>query len=140
MKSILKKSRLSSMTFSVPCREAPRTVSGAGWPLHGRHRRLAVFHFREYLLSGVPHQGRQERNVRYSHHGRAAGTGAQEVMCLLDRWGIGVSQVIGVGGRDLSAAVGGTMACEAVHALDASPAPSSSCWSPNPPTPRWPGR
>ena len=65
----------------------------------------------------------------------AAGTGAQEVMCLLDRWGIGVSQVIGVGGRDLSAAVGGTMACEAVRALDADPAPRSSCWSPNPPTP-----
>ena len=40
----------------------------------------------------------------------AAGTGAQEVMTLLDRWGIGVSQVIGVGGRDLSAQVGGLMA------------------------------
>jgi len=52
----------------------------------------------------------------------AAGTGAQEVMSLLDRWGIGVSQVIGVGGRDLSAAVGGLMAAEAVRALDADPA------------------
>ena len=51
----------------------------------------------------------------------AAGTGAQEVMALLDRWGIGVSQVIGVGGRDLSAAVGGLMAAEAVRALDADP-------------------
>jgi FdrA protein len=51
----------------------------------------------------------------------AAGTGAQEVMSLLDRWGIGVSQVIGVGGRDLSAAVGGLMAAEAVRALDADP-------------------
>jgi len=51
----------------------------------------------------------------------AAGTGAQEVMSLLGRWGIGVSQVIGVGGRDLSAAVGGIMACEAVRALDADP-------------------
>ena len=49
----------------------------------------------------------------------AAGTGAQEVMTLLDRWGIGVSQVIGVGGRDLSAGVGGLMAREAVRALDA---------------------
>jgi len=52
----------------------------------------------------------------------AAGTGAQEVMTLLDRWGIGVSQVIGVGGRDLSAAVGGLMARDAVRALDADPA------------------
>jgi FdrA protein len=51
----------------------------------------------------------------------AAGTGAQEVMSLLDQWGIGVSQVIGVGGRDLSAGVGGLMACEAVRALDADP-------------------
>ena len=52
----------------------------------------------------------------------AAGTGAQEVMSLLDQWGIGVSQVIGVGGRDLSAGVGGLMAAEAVRALDADPA------------------
>src|SRR5205823_795960 len=52
----------------------------------------------------------------------AAGTGAQEAMTLLDRWGIGVSQVIGVGGRDLSADVGGLMARDAVRALDADPA------------------
>jgi FdrA protein len=52
----------------------------------------------------------------------AAGTGAQEAMTLLDRWGIGVSQVIGVGGRDLSAGVGGLMARDAVRALDADPA------------------
>jgi len=52
----------------------------------------------------------------------AAGIGAQEVMSLLDRWGVGVSQVIGVGGRDLSAGVRGLMACEAVRALDADPA------------------
>jgi len=51
----------------------------------------------------------------------AAGTGAQEVMTLLDRWGVGVSHVIGVGGRDLSAAVGGRMAACAVRALDADP-------------------
>jgi FdrA protein len=52
----------------------------------------------------------------------AAGTGAQEAMTLLDRWDIGVSQVIGVGGRDLSADVGGLMARDAVRALDADPA------------------
>jgi FdrA protein len=51
----------------------------------------------------------------------AAGTGAQEVSALLDRWGVGVSQVIGVGGRDLSAEVGGRMAAAAVRALDADP-------------------
>jgi FdrA protein len=39
----------------------------------------------------------------------AAGTGAQEVACLVDAAGAGVSHIIGVGGRDLSAEVGGTM-------------------------------
>ena len=48
----------------------------------------------------------------------AAGTGAQETMTLLDRWGSGVSHVIGVGGRDLSAEVGGLMAEAAMEALD----------------------
>lgn len=51
----------------------------------------------------------------------AAGTGAQEVMALLERWGVGVSHVIGVGGRDLSDAVGGRMSRLAVRALDADP-------------------
>ena len=48
----------------------------------------------------------------------AAGTGAQEVMTLLDRWEMGVSCVVGVGGRDLSSGVGGLMAADAVRALD----------------------
>jgi FdrA protein len=44
----------------------------------------------------------------------AAGTGAQELMSLLDRWGVGLSCVIGLGGRDLSAAVDGRMAKAAI--------------------------
>jgi FdrA protein len=51
----------------------------------------------------------------------AAGTGAQEMMTLLDRWEIGVSCVVGVGGRDLSTGVGGRMAADAVRALDRDP-------------------
>jgi FdrA protein len=51
----------------------------------------------------------------------AAGTGAQEVMVLLDRWGEGVSHVIGVGGRDLSERVGGRSARLAMQALDRDP-------------------
>jgi FdrA protein len=39
----------------------------------------------------------------------ASGTGIQEVTCLLDAAGVGVSHAIGVGGRDLSAEVGGLM-------------------------------
>ena len=39
----------------------------------------------------------------------AAGTGAQECACLLDAAGVGVSHIIGVGGRDLSSDVGAIM-------------------------------
>jgi FdrA protein len=51
----------------------------------------------------------------------AAGTGAQEAMSLLDRWGVGISCVIGLGGRDLSGAVDGRMAKAAIAALQADP-------------------
>lgn len=49
----------------------------------------------------------------------ASGTGAQEAACLLDAAGSGVSQLIGVGGRDLSAAVGGLMTRAALRRLAA---------------------
>ncbi len=65
----------------------------------------------------------------------AAGTGAQEAMSLLDRWGEGVSQVIGVGGRDLSAQVGGRMAALAVRALDRDPATEIILLVSKPPAP-----
>lgn len=51
----------------------------------------------------------------------AAGTGAQEAASLVDRWGVGVSHVIGLGGRDLGAAVAGRMALASVRALVADP-------------------
>ena len=49
----------------------------------------------------------------------ASGTGLQEVSCLLARLGRGVSHGIGVGGRDLSQAVGGRMTLAALDALEA---------------------
>jgi FdrA protein len=52
----------------------------------------------------------------------AAGTGAQEAMSLLDRWGVGVAEVLGVGGRDLSRAVGGSMTMQAIGHLERDPA------------------
>ncbi len=52
----------------------------------------------------------------------ASGTGAQHLTCLLDDAGIAVSHVIGVGGRDLSAAVGGRSTMTALRMLDADPA------------------
>lgn len=47
----------------------------------------------------------------------ASGTGLQAVSVALDRLGNGVSQMIGTGGRDLSAAVGGTTAHRALDRL-----------------------
>ena len=65
----------------------------------------------------------------------AAGTGAQEVMSLLDRWGVGVSHVIGVGGRDLSPEVGGLMAESAIRALDADEGTQTILLVSKPPSP-----
>ncbi|HEV7193843.1 MAG TPA: hypothetical protein VGN35_11640 [Jatrophihabitantaceae bacterium] len=65
----------------------------------------------------------------------AAGTGAQEAMTLLDRWGAGVSQVIGLGGRDLTASVGGRMAIAAVTALREDPATDVILFVSKPPSP-----
>jgi succinyl-CoA synthetase alpha subunit len=47
----------------------------------------------------------------------AAGTGLQEVSTLLARHGVGISQAIGTGGRDLKKEVGGIMMLEALKAL-----------------------
>jgi len=52
----------------------------------------------------------------------ASGTGIQEVTCLLHQAGVGVSQVFGVGGRDLKADVGGVMTLEAIGRLAGDPA------------------
>lgn len=65
----------------------------------------------------------------------AAGTGAQEAAALLDRWGAGVSHVIGLGGRDLSAAVGGRMALTAIEGLLADPATEVILLVSKPPAP-----
>jgi FdrA protein len=65
----------------------------------------------------------------------AAGTGAQEAMSLLERWGVGVSQVIGVGGRDLSSEVGGRMAAAAIAALREDPATEVILFVSKPPSP-----
>jgi FdrA protein len=51
----------------------------------------------------------------------ASGTGAQQLMCLLDAAGTGVSHCLGVGGRDLSGAVGGRSTRAALALLDEDP-------------------
>lgn len=54
----------------------------------------------------------------------ASGTGSQEVSVLLHEAGIGISQLIGTGGRDLSREVGGIMFLDAFDALEADPCTS----------------
>ncbi len=51
----------------------------------------------------------------------ASGTGIQEVSCLIARGGRGISQAIGVGGRDLWEEIGGISTLMALDALDADP-------------------
>jgi FdrA protein len=52
----------------------------------------------------------------------ASGTGLQQVTCLLAARGEGISQAIGVGGRDMTDKVGGLMTLPALDALGADPA------------------
>jgi FdrA protein len=65
----------------------------------------------------------------------ASGTGAQQVSCLLDMAGVGVSHVLGVGGRDLSEAVGALATLDALEALDADPATERILVVSKPPAP-----
>jgi FdrA protein len=51
----------------------------------------------------------------------ASGTGAQQLLALLDHAGVGVGSALGVGGRDLSADVRGLATREALRRLDADP-------------------
>jgi FdrA protein len=52
----------------------------------------------------------------------ASGTGCQQVLALLDHAGVGVTTAYGVGGRDLSADVGGLATRTALARLDNDPA------------------
>jgi len=65
----------------------------------------------------------------------ASGTGAQQVMCLLDHAGVGMSHCLGVGGRDLSSAVGGRSTRQALAALAADPSTESIIVVSKPPAP-----
>jgi FdrA protein len=66
----------------------------------------------------------------------ASGTGAQQVMCLLDDAGVGVRHVLGVGGRDLSAEVSGRSTLQAMAALNDDPATELIMVVSKPPAPR----
>ncbi|MCP4655949.1 MAG: hypothetical protein GY856_11080, partial [bacterium] len=51
----------------------------------------------------------------------ASGTGLQAITCRLDALGVGVSQAIGTGGRDLAADVGGITALQGIELLESDP-------------------
>ena len=90
-------------------------------------------------------RGRRSASPTSSAAGRSAwsppsGTGAQQVSCLLDAAGVGVSHVLGVGGRDLSEAVGGLATLDALAALDADPATERVLLVSKPPAPSVAGR
>src|SRR5262245_25439301 len=63
----------------------------------------------------------------------ASGTGLQEVTCTIARAGEGISQAIGVGGRDLSDEVGGVMMLRALELLGADPDTDVVCLIGKPP-------
>ncbi len=65
----------------------------------------------------------------------AAGTGLQAVTSALARLGVGITQGIGTGGRDLSEAVGGIMMIEGIKALQADPATAVLLLVSKPPAP-----
>ncbi len=66
----------------------------------------------------------------------ASGTGLQEVSSLLDRWGCGVSQALGTGGRDLKDAIGGLGALSCLDVLLDDPSTKVIVVISKPPSPR----
>jgi len=65
----------------------------------------------------------------------ASGTGLQQVTCLIDRWGKGISQAIGTGGHDLHRDVGGISMLQGLKALAADPSTSVIVLISKPPSP-----
>ena len=65
----------------------------------------------------------------------AAGTGLQEVSTLLAKHGVGITQGLGTGGRDLKEEVGGIMMLEGLKALQADPATKVIALVSKPPSP-----
>jgi FdrA protein len=66
----------------------------------------------------------------------ASGTGIQELTCLLDIAGVGISHAIGVGARDLGEVVAGSMTTKALTLLDSDPLTELIVVVTKPPAPR----
>lgn len=87
------------------------------------------------IINGVPLGFANE--VRQGNIGivAASGTGLQQVCCLIDRQGKGVSQAIGTGGRDLQADVGGITMSQGLATLAEDPETSVIVLLSKPPAP-----
>jgi FdrA protein len=87
------------------------------------------------IINGVPLGFANE--IRQGHIGivAASGTGLQQVCCLIDQYGKGVSQAIGTGGRDLQAAVGGITMSQGLADLAQDPETSVIVLLSKPPAP-----
>jgi succinyl-CoA synthetase alpha subunit len=84
---------------------------------HARQRLLMGPDCGTAILNGVPLGFANAVSRGRIGLAAASGTGLQEVTCLIDAAGEGVSHAIGVGGRDLSDEVGGLMMEQALAAL-----------------------
>jgi FdrA protein len=69
------------------------------------------------IINGVPLAFANVVNRGNIGIAAAAGTGLQEVSCIISNAGAGISQAIGTGGRDVKKEVGGIMFIEALKAL-----------------------
>ncbi len=87
------------------------------------------------IIDGVPLGFANE--VRRGNIGivAASGTGLQQVTCLIDRAGAGISQAVGTGGRDLSEAIGGATMLQGIAALAADPDTTVIALISKPPSP-----
>jgi len=65
----------------------------------------------------------------------ASGTGLQQVTCLVDRLGLGISQAIGTGSHDLHQAVGGITMLAGIRALGGDPSTKVIVLISKPPAP-----
>lgn len=65
----------------------------------------------------------------------ASGTGLQQVTCLIDRFGGGITQAIGTGGHDLKSEVGGITMLQGIAALAADPSTQVLLLVSKPPSP-----
>jgi FdrA protein len=69
------------------------------------------------IINGVPLAFANKVNRGNIGIVAAAGTGLQEVSCLISNKGAGISQAIGTGGRDIKKEVGGLMFIESIRML-----------------------